>query len=90
MRVNDEEKMDRFGKYPAIWIKGKDANPQKIQNELYKRYGGNGYKFAIVFDCSHDEWEEPEKETPVYFLDCLLEEIVDYCGAEEVRRMMEG
>ena len=85
MHIFEDEKTDRFGNYP-IWIKGKDANPQKIHEELYRRYGGQGYKFAIVFDCSADEWENPEKETPVYFLDTILDELIFYCGPEEVRR----
>lgn len=54
MRVYEDEKTDRFGNYP-IWIKGKDANPQKIHEELWRRYGGQGYKFVIIFDCSADE-----------------------------------
>ena len=88
MKIIEEEKTDRFGNYP-IWIKGKDANPQKIFEELYRRYGGQGYKFAIVFDCSADEWEDPEEETPVYFLDEILDELISYCGAEEVRRRLD-
>lgn len=88
MRVYEDEKTDRFGNYP-IWIKGKDANPQKIYEELWRRYGGQGYKFAIMFDCSKDEWEDPEKETPVYFLDDILDEIINYCGLEEVRRRLD-
>lgn len=89
MRIFEDEKTDRFGNYPAVWIKGKDANPQKIHEELYTRYGGQGYKFAIVFDCSADEWEDPEKETPVYFLDTILDELIFYCGPEEVRRRLD-
>ena len=89
MRVFEDEKTDRFGNYPTMWIKGKDANPQKIHEELYRRYGGQGYKFAIIFDLSRDEFEDPEKETPVYFLDEILEEVIDYCGIEEVRRRLD-
>lgn len=89
MKVSEYEKTDRFGIYPALWIKGKDANPQKIYEALWSRYGGQGYKFAIVFDCSKDEWEDLEKETPVYFLDEILEEAIDYCGLEEVRRRLD-
>lgn len=89
MRVCEDEKADRFGNYPALRIRGKDANPQKIHEELWGRYGGQGYKFAIVFDCSKDEWEDQEKETPVYFLDTILEEIINYCGLEEVRRRLD-
>ena len=38
-----------------------------------------------VFDCSKDEWEDPEKETPIYFLDTILDELIFSCGLEEVR-----
>ena len=34
MRVFEDEKADRFGNYPALRIRGKDANPQKIHEEL--------------------------------------------------------
>ena len=61
MRIFEDEKADRFGNYPALRIRGKDANPQKIYEELWERYGGQGYKFAIVFDCSKDEWKEAEQ-----------------------------
>lgn len=88
MKVFEDKKTDRFGNYP-IWISGKDANPQKIYEELYRRYGGQGYKFAIIFDCSKGEWEEPEKETPVYFFDAVLDELISYCGTEEIRRRLE-
>ncbi len=89
MKVYEDEKKDRFGIYPALWIEGRGANPQKIYEELWERYGGQGYKFAIVFDCSKDEWEDPEKKTPVYFLDTILEEIISYRGLEEVRRRLD-
>ncbi len=88
MKIIEEEREDRYGNYP-IWVKGSDATPQKIQEELFRRYGGQGYKFAIVFDVSKDEWEEPEKETPVYFLDEILDELIVYCGAEKIRRILD-
>lgn len=37
MRVCEDEKADRFGNYPALRIRGKDANPQKIHEELWGR-----------------------------------------------------
>ena len=88
MKISEGEKPDRFGNYP-IWTKGKDANPQKIYEELWGRYGGQGYKFAIIFDCSKDEFEDPENETPIYFLDEILEEVIDYCGIEKVKRRVD-
>lgn len=47
-------------------------------------------KFCIVFDCMADEWEEPDKETPVYFMDSIEDEIMEYIGEERVRRWLEG
>ena len=88
MKVYEDEETDRYGSYP-IWISGKDANPQKIQDELFRRYGGDGYKFAIVFDCSGDEWEEPDKKTPVYFLDDIFEEMINYIGIEKARELLD-
>ena len=89
MKVNQEEKEDRYGIYPAIRVSGKDANPQNIHEWLY-RNGYDGYKFCIVFDCMADEWEEPDKETPVYFMDEIEDEIMEYIGEERVRRWLEG
>lgn len=88
MKIIESEREDRYGNYP-IWIKGSDATPQKIQDELFRRYGGQGYKFAIVFDVSKDEWEEPEKKTAVYFLDEILDELIAYCGVKKIRRILD-
>lgn len=64
-----------------------DATPQKIHDALWKNgLCGEGYKFAMVFDESKDEYEEPPKETELYFLDDLLEEVVEYMGADKVRK----
>lgn len=60
-----------------------DATPQKIHDALWKNgLCGEGYKFAMVFDESKDEYEEPPKETELYFLDDLLEEVVEYNANE--------
>ena len=88
MRVNREERPDRYGEYPRCWVSGKDANPQNIHEWLY-RNDGQGFKFAIVFDCMPDEWEEQNKETPVYFLDGLLREMIEYVGVGAVKRELE-
>ena len=44
MKVYEDEKADRFGNYPALRIRGKDANPQKIYEELWGRYGGRRWR----------------------------------------------
>lgn len=87
MKVNETENLDRFGIYPCCRVSGKDANPQNIQEWLYRNY--EGYKFTIIFDCTKDEWEEPDKETPVYFLDSILDEVINYCGADAIRKRLE-
>lgn len=85
MKVNQEEKVDRYGIYPHIRVSGKDANPQNIHEWLYSHYG-TGYKFVMIFDCTADEWEEPEKEYPVYHMDAIDEEIMEYIGTERVKQ----
>lgn len=87
MKVNETEKPDRYGEYPCCRVSGKDANPQNIHEWLYRNY--DGYKFAIIFDCTKDEWEELDKETPVYFLDAILDEVINYCGADAVRKRLD-
>lgn len=87
MKISEGEKADRFGNYP-IWIRGKDANPQKVYEKLYEKYGGQGFKFAIIIDCSHEEWREPEEETPIYFLTDIFDEVIYYIGLEEARRRL--
>ena len=87
MKINESDKPDRYGTYPCCRISGRDATPQKMQEWLYYRY--QGYKFAIVFDCTKDEFEEPEKETPVYFLDTVLDELLEYAGVESIKEWLK-
>lgn len=77
MKVNQEEKADRYGIYPHIRVSGKDANPKSIHEWLYS-HGGCGYKFVMIFDCMADEWQEPEKEYPIYHMDTVDDEIMEY------------
>lgn len=74
MKVNQEEKADKYGVYPHIRVSGKDANPQNIHEWLYNNVG-SGYKFVMVFDCMADEWGGYEKEYPIYHMDAIDEEI---------------
>ena len=87
MKVMENEKQDGFGGYPCCWVSGKDSCPQNIQEWLYRNY--QGYKFAILFDCTKDEFEEPEKETPVYFLDTLFDEFLEYIGMDKVKEWLQ-
>lgn len=87
MKVKQNEKQDRFGIYPCCWVSGKDAAPQKLQQWLY--YHFQGYKFAVVFDCTKDEFEEPDKETPIYFLDTIFDEFLEYVGEDDVKEWLK-
>ena len=78
MTVIEDSKEDRFGRYPIIF---KGATLKDIHDWLYKHYWG--YKFAIIFDETKDEWE-PWRETYVYFLDEALEEAAHYAGKKVV------
>ncbi len=89
-KQNIDCKQDIYGRIPAAYITGSDATPQKIHDALWKNgLGGEGYKFAMVFDESKDEYEEPGKETELYFLDDLLEEVIEYVGVEKVRQLLD-
>ena len=89
-KQNDDCKQDRYGRIPHAYITGADATPQKIHDAIWQSgLGGMGYKFAIVIDMSHDEYEEPGKETELYFLDDLLEEVIEYVGVEKVRQLLD-
>ena len=43
----------------------------------------------MVFDESKDEYDDPPKETELYFLDDILEEVIEYVGAERVRELLD-
>ena len=70
------DKQDRFGNLPLIF-RGKDVTFEKINNYLWENF--QGYKFAIIFDETGDEYEEFSKEVYVYFLDEIKEAVDCYC-----------
>lgn len=89
-KQNIECKQNRYGETPAAYITGSDATLQKIHDAIWENgLGGMGYKFAMVFDVSNDEYEEPPKEAELYFLDDLLEEVIEYVGVEKVRELLD-
>lgn len=88
MKVDTREETDRYGICPFCRVSGRDANPQNIHEWLYRNYG-QGYKFVMVFDCMSDEWEEPDKETPIYFMDSIDDEILEYIGEERVKEWLD-
>lgn len=78
MKVIDSGEPDRFGEYPIIF---KSANVKQINEWLFDHY--QGYKFAIIFDTTKDEYEEMD-EAYVYFLDGVLNEAAEYVGKKVV------
>lgn len=89
-KQNEDCKQDIYGRTPAAYITGSDATPQKIHDAIWKNgLSGAGYKFAMVFDESKDEYDDPPKETELYFLDDILEEVIEYVGAERVRELLD-
>ena len=50
--INGEE--NRLGQLPGFYVTGADATPQHIFDALWGKMGGQGYKFAVIFDVSHD------------------------------------
>ena len=77
-----EDTQDKYGNYCIIF---KSTNLKQINEWLYNRYGGNGFKFAIVIDVSTDGDYEVLPETYVYFLDEITEELLDYAGLKAVK-----
>lgn len=65
-----EDKPDRFGEYP-IWFYS--HNLSDINDYLQHHY--DGYKFAIVIDCTLGEIVPLGKPLPVYFLGDIAEEV---------------
>ena len=84
MKIKEEERQDKYGEYPACWVKSADLT--RLQEWLFNNF--NGYKFAVVFDCMKDEYEEA-KEMPVYFLDCVSKELIAYAGKDAIKRELE-
>ena len=78
MTVIENSEEDRFGKYPIIF---KSAKISEIHDWLFAHF--QGYKFAIIFDETKDEYE-PQKDVYVYFLDEVLDEAAYYAGKKVV------
>lgn len=89
-RQNNDCKEDIYGRTPAAYISGKDATQQNIHDAIWKNnLNGCGYKFAMVLDESKDEYEPLGKETELYFLDDILEEVCEYAGVERVKEWLK-
>jgi len=75
MRVN-EDAQDRYGK--ACMIFSKSATVPDIWEWLHKNY--NGYKFAIVMDCTREEFDADIDETVVNWFGDLADEAIEANG----------
>lgn len=64
------DKQDRFGNFP-IWFYSR--NLRDINDYLQHHY--DGYKFAIVIDCTLGEIAPLEKPLPVYFFGDIAKEV---------------
>lgn len=73
---------DRYGRYP-LRVSGMKSL-KELNNYLWQNY--QGFKFAIVFDESKDEFEELEPEVLVYFLDTLVEEVAEYSDCKIIKK----
>ncbi len=85
--IVEEEKEDCYGRYPVCRVSGKDKDIGNLYKWLFNNY--QGYKFAVMIDCTKDEYEDPEESEPVYFLDTVVEEVIDYCGIDTVQKKID-
>ncbi|MGN0444219.1 MAG: hypothetical protein ACI4F5_06365 [Acutalibacteraceae bacterium] len=72
--IQDDSAKDSYGRCPIVFKGAKSL--REIHDYLFKHYGG--YKFAIVFDETVDEYYDYGKDIYVYFLDEILEEAAVY------------
>ena len=71
---------DRYKQTITVEVASKDV--RGIFDELFNRYGGQGYKFVMVFDVSGEEYCPPPIFTPIYIMDDITDEFLDYSGLE--------
>ena len=69
-----EDETDRYGR--SMFVFSGVKNIDEVYTWLQQHY--SGYKFGMVFDCTRDELQEPDRKFYVYFLDELTEEIMAY------------
>ncbi len=69
-----EDETDRYGR--SMFVFSGVKNIDEVYTWLQQRY--SGYKFGMVFDCTRDELQEPDRKFYVYFLDELTEEVMAY------------
>ena len=69
-----EDETDRYGR--SMFVFSGVKNIDEVYTWLQQHY--SGYKFGMVFDCTRDELQEPDRKFYVYFLDELTEEVMAY------------
>ena len=74
--MNTDCKEDRYGRCPDAFLTP-STTLKDIWEYLWANYGGDGYKFAVVFDVSHEEYE-PCPPLPLFFLDEIEGELKAY------------
>lgn len=75
MKVIVSDKEDRTGNFPIIFPAS--ARVSEIHEWLFNHFGAEGYKFALIFDESKDEFEVMQK-AHVYWLDEIDKELQAY------------
>lgn len=77
---------DAQGNWRLKGVRWEDITTGKtITEEVSEKLYGALWKLMEYEESEPD----PEKETPVYFLDTILDELISYCGPEEVRRRLD-
>ena len=69
-----EDETDRYGR--SMFVFSGVKNIDEVYTWLQQHY--SGYKFGMVFNCTRDELQEPDRKFYVYFLDELTEEVMAY------------
>ena len=69
-----EDETDGYGR--SMFVFSGVKNIDEVYTWLQQHY--SGYKFGMVFDCTRDELQEPDRKFYVYFLDELTEEVMAY------------
>lgn len=74
-----EDQEDRYGRGLLIFSGVKSID--EVYFWLQQHY--SGYKFGIVFDCTKEEYQEPDRKIYVNWLDELADEVMHYCDYEK-------
>ena len=80
--IHDDSTRDKYGKYPIVFKGVKSL--REVNEYLWQHY--NGYKFAILFDETKDEYEDYGTAILVYFLDEIVDEAAEYANVKIVRK----